>query len=183
MLVIDTETGGLDAGRCALVSVAALHLESGAEFSLVIRPHAGLEIDAEALGVHGFTPDYLETFGMEEGQAMRMFAMWLHVFGKHDWCGCNPHFDRAFVDAAFARHGIEKRLDRRPVCLQTMAWLAHAMKKISLPIGRDGLPKRSLDAILEALGLARGSEMHDALEDAKLTGAAFRQLHAKISGH
>lgn len=182
MLVIDTETGGLDPGRCALLSVAARHVESGAEFSILIRPHEGLELNQEAVAVHGLSWAHLMRFGMEEADAMGMFAMWLHVFGRHDWCGCNPHFDRGFLDAAFARHGIEKRMDRRPVCLQTLAWLAHGMGRIRLPLGRDGLPKRSLDAILEALGMRREGKTHDALEDVRLTAGAFRRIYAKISG-
>ena len=183
MLVIDTETGGLDWRRCALVSVAAIHMESRAEFSMVIRPHDGLDLDPEALAVNGYTRDYLVANGVEEGEAMRLFAMWLHVFGKQEWCGCNPAFDQAFVDTAFERHAIEKRLPRRAIDLQTLAWMAHTMRVLTLPIGNDGLPKRSLDAIIEAVGLSRATDKHDALEDARLTLAAFRLIHAKISGN
>ena len=183
MLVIDTETGGLDHRRCALVSIGAIHMESGAEFSMLIRPHSGMDLDAEAMAVTGITREQLEQNGTDEGDALRLFAGWMHVFGKQEWCGCNPSFDQGFVDAGFARHGIEKRLPRRAIDLQTVAWVAHSMRKISLPYGRDGMPKRSLDAILAAVGLSRATGRHDALEDARLTLAAFRFIYAKISGH
>ncbi len=180
MLVIDTETGGLDWRRCALVSVGAIHAESGAEFSMLIRPHEGLDLDAGAMEVTGLQRDHLLEHGTDEGDALRMFAMWLHVFGPQEWCGCNPEFDRGFLDAGFARHGIEKRLPRRPVCLQTLAWLAADRGLISLAVGSNGMPKRSLDAILEAVGLARSSAKHDALEDARLTLGAYRKIKARF---
>ena len=182
MLVIDTETGGLDAGRCALLGVAAIHLESGAEFSLLIRPHVSLDLDAEALEVNGLTMDHLLAVGTDEGEAMQTFAMWLHVFGPQEWFGCNPSFDQRFLEAAFARHEVKARLRRGAVCVQTLAWAAHSLGKLLLPVGKDGLPKRSLDAILGGLGLARESMKHDALEDCRLTLAAFRELVSRLSG-
>lgn len=183
MLVIDTETGGLDPARCALIGIGAIHVESGAEFSLLLKPHAGLDLDSEALEVTGMSADHLMKVGTDEGDAMRMFAMWLHVFGRQEWCGCNPHFDRQFLDAAFVRHGIDKRIPHRAIDLQTLAWMAYTMGRLDLPVGKHGMPSRSLDAILEALGLARSSDRHDALEDARLTMRALQRLHTRISGH
>ncbi len=183
MLVIDTETGGLDPARCALVSVAAVHAESGAEFSLLIKPHAGLELEPQAMAVHGYSQEHLEEYGMDEAVAMQVFSCWLHVFDRGEWAGCNPNFDRGFLDVAFARHGIEKRMGRRPIEVQTVAWLAHQLGKVVLPLGRDGMPKRSLDAILQALGISRATDRHDALEDCRLTLAAFKQLTSLLEGN
>ena len=181
MFVIDCETGGLDPALDALVSVAAIHAESGAEFSMLIRPHVGLALNDEALEVNGLSRAHLEQEGTDEKDAMGAFAMWLHVFGHQEWMGCNPQFDRAFIDAAFARHEIGKRLGHRPIVLQAVAWLADSLGLIELPHGSDGLPKRSLDAILGALGLSRGSDWHGAMEDCQLTLAAYKIIKSRFS--
>jgi hypothetical protein len=81
-----------------------------------------------------------------------------------------------FVNAAWLRVGMDSRLGYRPVCVGTLAWAAHVTKRITLPKGRDGAPKRSLDAILASVGMKRSSEQHGALEDARLTMSAYRQI-------
>jgi DNA polymerase III epsilon subunit-like protein len=184
MLVVDTETGGLDPARHALVSIGAIHMESGAEFSMLIRPADGLELEDQAVKVHGLSAEHLEQHGVDEEVAMVAFASWLRVFGPQDWMGANPDFDRGFIAAAFRRHRIMGDVPRRPVDVQAvawLAWLAWRLGALALPCGRNGLVKRSLDALLEAVGLSRGeSGVHDALEDARLTLAVWDKLERLI---
>lgn len=180
MLVIDTETGGTDPARCALVSIAAVH-SSGVEFHAIVRPAVGWQLEDAAMEVHGMSKQWLLENGESEPEVMRKFALWYGVFSRDEWGGCNPRFDMDFVNAAWTRCGMDQRLGYRPVCLGSLAWAAHVTKRISLPKGRDGAPKRSLDAILAALGMKRSGEKHGALEDARLTLGAFEKIMEKIS--
>lgn len=179
MLVIDTETGGTDPSRCALVSLAAVH-SSGAEFHSIVRPAVGWLLEDRAMEIHGMTKEWLLEHGEPEDVVMRRFALWYGVFAKDEWGGCNPRFDMDFVNAAWVRCGMDERLGYRPVCLGSLAWAAHVTKRIRLQIGRDGNPKRSLDAILEALGMKRTGATHGALEDARLTLAALQQIMVEL---
>jgi ribonuclease T len=177
MLIIDTETGGLNPETDALLSVAAIHVESGAEILIMIAPAPGLQLTEEALKVNGLDPELLAKEGMPEKEAIGLLSMWLGIFGKQEWAGCNPEFDRGFIDAAFTRSGLKNRLPRRPIDVQTVAWTAYAAGLLDLPKNpHTGLPTRSLDGILKALGLARSSEKHDALEDAQLTLQALTAI-------
>lgn len=176
MIIVDTETGGLDPARCALLAVAAVHMETGETFFHYVRPFPTFACEAEAERVHGLTREFLEGQGLDEEDVMRRFAAWLHLHGRQDWAGCNPSFDQRFLDAAFERSGLETRMGRRPVCLQTVAWMADRLGAICLPVGKDGGRLRSLDAIAKTLGLGRQAVTHDALEDARLTLACLRRL-------
>lgn len=179
MLVIDTETGGTDPARHALVSLAAVH-SSGAEFHAIVRPATGWVIDDEAISVHGMTREWLREHGEPEEDVMRKFALWHGVFSRDEWGGCNPRFDMEFVNAAWVRCGMDRRLGYRPVCLGSLAWAAHVTKRIELPLDRSRAPKRSLDAILAALGMKRSGDHHGALEDARLTLGAFDRIMEKL---
>jgi len=181
MIVIDTETTGLDPHRHQMVSIAARHIDSGAVFSVYIRLRPGVTVDLSAMMVHCLTAEELEARGVPESLAMLQFEDWLKGLGPQDWCGCNPQFDLGFLLAAFGRAGMRASLSRRPVCVQTLAWMAHRMGKIVLPWGGDGLCSRSLDSILKALGLSRRGATHDAVEDVELTGTAFRRLTLMIT--
>lgn len=180
MIVIDTETTGLDPSRHRMVSLAALHIESGGEFYTLIRLSDDAEEDLNAMRVHGLSREELSRMGREEAEAMRVFGDWLMSYGRQEWCGVNPHFDKGFLEAAFMRAGVDAKLSRKPVCIQTMAWLAHCLGRIRLRIGYDGLPSRSLDSILSATGMARSGIRHSGIEDVRLTGAVFDFLMKRI---
>jgi len=181
MIVIDTETTGLDPKKHQMVSIAARHIDSGEWFFIFIRLRPGSKVDPDAMKAHRLTAEELETRGSPESLAMLLFEDWLKGLGPQDWCGCNPQFDLGFLLAAFRRAEMSSSLSRRPVCVQTLAWMAHRMGKIVLPWGGDGLCSRSLDSILKALGLSRKWPTHDAVEDVELTGTAFRLLTLKIT--
>jgi DNA polymerase III epsilon subunit-like protein len=180
MIIVDTETGGLDPEHDALLSVAAIHIESGSEFYHYVRPYPSFRCNPDAEKKHGISIEFLESQGLVEADVMSRFSAWLTSLAPQDWAGCNPAFDQRFLDAAFERSGLTFRMGRRPVCIQTVAYMADRLGAITLPSSSDGLKSRSLDSILLALGLSRPSTLHDALEDCRYTMHALQQLLMRL---
>ena len=54
-IALDTETGGLDAAECALLSIAAVPSWDAPPFSIHILPVG--RIDSKAAEVNGYTPE------------------------------------------------------------------------------------------------------------------------------
>jgi DNA polymerase III epsilon subunit-like protein len=180
LIVLDTETGGLDPERHALLSLAAVDSSSGEAFVAIIRPAPEWLIEPEALAKNGFTQDFLEKNGRPEHEVLADFALWLAARRFSLLAGCNVAFDRAFLQAAFARHGIAWSLQHRTVDLQAAAWLAYETGHLDLPEGKDGLPRLSLDHIAATLGHARSRSTHDALEDTMLTLMVLQRIIDRI---
>lgn len=175
LIVVDTETGGLRADRHALLSIAAVDSAGGEAFHSLIRPSADWLIDEEALKVNGLSLDFLREAGRAEVVVMNEFVAWMKARKGAIFAGANPGFDVAFLEAAAKRCGLEWRAGRA-LDLRGAAWLAHERGIIDLPLGKDGNPRLSLDAIAASLGLSRSGEKHDALEDSLLTMACFKAL-------
>jgi len=181
MIIIDTETGGLDPRRHALLSIAAVRVgDTGAAFWGLIRPAPNLECDPKAEIVHGLSKEFLEDQGMEEREVLEHFFAWLGKTGEVEWAGANPQFDRGFIEEAAARHvlPVTATLNRRPVDVQTLGWLADRLGLIVLP-EKGGRKSASLASLCLALGMeGRVGKMHSALEDAGLTARVYVRLMA-----
>lgn len=175
LLVIDTETGGFDPEKHALLSVAAVDSYDNEAFVGLIKPHPDWICEPEALAKNGFTLEFLEKNGRPEREVMQDLALWLHSRRFAVLAGCNVTFDRDFLKAAFARQGLAWPLGKS-IDLQAAAWLAWERGAIDLPLGRDGQPRLNLDHIAGALEHFRKGETHNALEDALLTLTCFHKL-------
>jgi DNA polymerase III epsilon subunit-like protein len=158
-----------------LLSIAAVDSEGGEAFHALIRPSADWIVDKEALEVNGLSMEFLRERGRPETVVLNEFVAWMRERKGAVFAGANPQFDIAFLEAAAKRNGVDWRAGRS-LDLRGAAWLAHELGRITLPLGKDGNPKLSLDSIAGALGLGRSGEKHDALEDALLTMGCFKLL-------
>lgn len=175
LIVIDTETGGFDPDRHALLSVAAVDSGDGEAFVGIIRPNPEWIIEPEALAKNGFTRDFLEKNGRPEREVMQDLALWLHARRFALLAGCNVAFDRDFLRSAFRRHGLCWPMGKT-IDLQSAAWFAYETGHLDLPTGKDELPRLNLDHIACALEHFRKSEIHNALDDALLTWTCLCKL-------
>lgn len=175
LIVIDTETGGFDPSRNALLSVAAVDSLDNESFTALIKPSPEWICEPDALAKNGLTLDFLEKNGRPERDVLQDLALWLGTRRFSVLAGCNVAFDRDFLRAGFARHGLSWSLGKM-VDLQAAAWLAYEVGALHLPVGKDGQPRLSLDHIAAAMGFTRAGKTHDALEDALMTLACFEQL-------
>jgi DNA polymerase-3 subunit epsilon/ribonuclease T len=159
---IDTETGGLDPQRHALLSVGLYDPKINLQLEIKILPQEGLRIEDEAIAVNGYSSDLWQTAGaIPEADAIKIVAAKLATY--HFLGGQNTPFDAGFIKAAMKRHQINTPITRRLRDLQSTA--IDASEVGLLPI----LPSYSLNSIAASLGLARASNFHGALEDAMLT--------------
>ena len=174
MVVVDVETGGLDHTKHALLSLAAVDSD-GEAFHALIRPSAEWLIDPVALEINGFSVEYLQEFGRPEVEVLKEFILWLASRRGAMVAGCAVDFDVAFLRAAAKRCGLELVFGRT-LDLRGAAWLAYELGKVSLPLGKDGNPRLSLDSISQSMGMSRAGDRHDCLEDALLTMSCFKTL-------
>ena len=101
---VDTETGGFDASRHALLEVAVVRvdprtLEERGRLVARVRPAPGLVVDPEAAAVNGYTPEEWATAPTEAEALPAVAAMLRGAM----FAGQNPAFDRDFLRAAFDR--------------------------------------------------------------------------------
>ena len=178
-IIIDTETGGFDPAKNALLSVAAVDSMDNEAFTAIIRPNPEWVCEPDALAKNGFTLEFLEKNGRPERDVMQDFALWLGARRFSVLAGCNVAFDRDFLRAAFVRCDLTWPMGKM-VDLQAAAWLAYEVGALSLPVGKDGQPRLSLDHIGTALGFNRSGKTHNALEDALMTLACFNRLRRRV---
>lgn len=175
-VVVDVETGGLDADKSALLEIAAIVPSTGYSFHAYITPRDGAEMSPYAIEVNGLTPDHLKKLGaISEERAIREFCAWLESIGNYVWAGANPAFDWAFVHAAIRRWHVSYKLDYHKYDIQTVAMYHHAQGKIELPVYRVPSPK--VDHLITAYGVdnLRDGGIHGGMLDVTMEAAILQK--------
>lgn len=180
LIAIDTETGGTNPRRHALLSIGAATL-AGARFHRYILPIAGAEIDPEAAAVNGYSSEKWEARGaVGLFTAMLEFREWLTVQkkgGARVPLAHNASFDRMFLMEAdrIAQTKALDVLDYRWEC--SMSLLSSLMRAGLVPRG-----PAKLDRLAELAGLPRAA-VHDAQEDALVCLFGYDWLTRQVRDH
>lgn len=176
LLVIDTETGGLDSNEHSILSLAAVIWNSGsieAKFQVVIR-EPQMSTTLEALRINGFTMEVLETEGVSPATAVMALENFLLINDfrtRATLAGHNVGFDIGFLKRLYRLGGrspkeYEKLYSHRALCTQTLALALQTAD-------RCNFKGTGLDSLCKFFGIeirAGGSYgRHDALEDATAT--------------
>ena len=181
LLIIDTETGGLDPAVQCILSIAAVVWSGGSVedhyYTLIAEP----EIVAEpgALKVNKLTVEQVQAEGVSPFDAFHGLHAMLQ---KHDMrsdvrlAGHNVAFDVGFLKRLFRLVGktdkdYGKLFSYRSLCTQTGALLLEQAGRIDLPGG-----SASLDALVKlwAIKLDR-TDGHNALADAFATAEVLNR--------
>ena len=165
---IDVETTGLDPAADRVVALGAARVAGGrirGRWSIRVDPgrEAAEAMGEDAMAVHGI--------GRREARAGRPFAEawseleeWLEEGDREaSWVAHNAAFDRAFIEAERARHGLGRRGANEPG-RWTDSW------KLSREEFAGAGHRHGLDALAQRLGVrgrAKGAH-HDAGDDAEL---------------
>ena len=181
-IAIDTETGGLDPARHALLSLAAVPSWDYEPFHVCIHPGAGL-IDAEAAKVNGYTPELWEQrHAVPLKLALMAFQCWLEQSGarrlKAVPLAHHAGFDRGFVEAAEQRTGCDLELERRWRC--SMATLL-ALQDAGYFDARKFASLNELGTISGFWDKEQRAGKHDALQDARCALHGYRFLLGLIA--
>lgn len=165
-IALDTETGGLDAAECALLSIAAVPSWDAPPFNIHVLPVG--RIDAKAAEVNGYTPELWAKRGAVPPKvAMLELQRWLFEVLNDRRCDMAAHnagFDLLFMSAVQARTGIDLALPG--------IW--HCTKILMQEKREAGYGYWPKGCKLDDLGLVSGfwkmeprSTAHDALQDAR----------------
>ena len=166
LIVVDTETGGLEPVDACVIELAAQvveirpgSLDVGEQFYTKIKPN--MPVGDKAAEVNGYTPEKW-TDAPDAKDALQTFATWVdeQCAGykmKPMWCGCNPVFDLKFVNSDMRRVGVERptKLSYRVIDVQSLC----------LPLLLAGdVPSLALKNLRVWAG-CEGEQTHEAMND------------------
>jgi DNA polymerase III epsilon subunit-like protein len=176
LLVIDTETGGLDSAEHSILSLGAVIWNEGsieAKFQVVIR-EPQMSTTLEALRINGFTHEIIENEGVVPliaVQSLQNFLLMHDMRTRATLAGHNVSFDIGFLKrlyrlAGFGDKDYGKKFSHRALCTQTLAIALMAA-------GRCDFRSTGLNALCDYFNIVirEGGKLgrHDALEDATAT--------------
>ena len=175
-VVVDVETGGVNAQTDALLEVAAVLLDMdetgflhrGRTFSYHVKPFEGGQINPESLAVNGIDPYHPFRLAVAEDEALSAIFKEIRKATKSAGCnrailvGHNAFFDLAFINAAVKRN----QLKRNPF---------HPFSNFdTVSLAGLALGQTVLSRAIEAAGLRwDSSEAHSAIYDAERTADLF----------
>lgn len=175
-VVVDVETGGFDAGKDALLEIAACIVrmdDFGRLFvadtvSVHVEPFEGANINPKSLEITGIRLDSPLRNALPEIEALRQISQPVRREVRATACqrailvGHNSFFDLSFLNAAIARTGY-KRFPFHPFSsfdTATLAGLAFGQTVLSRAVQAAGLDWNE-------------SEAHSAMYDTEKTAALF----------
>ena len=115
-VVVDLETGGVDAQQHPILEIACVALSwqdgqcrVGETFHAHVLPHEGATCDPASLAITGIIPDHPFRYAVPEATMLSDLEAWLApklaAYRSHKaiLVGHNAHFDLGFLNEAYAR--------------------------------------------------------------------------------
>jgi ribonuclease T len=175
-VVIDVETGGFEPRTDALLQIAAVLIQIGADGRLTrgdshffhVRPFEGARLDPASMQVHKIDPWHPLRPAVDEAEALQGIFREVRAQVRRHACrravlvGHNAAFDLAFLNATASRAGLKRNPFHPFSCFDT-ATLGGAA------LGQTVLAKASMVAGLEW----DKSRAHSAIYDAERTAELF----------
>ena len=177
MIIVDTETTGVDTRLCSLLSIGAIDFdEPSRQFYRECRAFPGAHIEEAGLKVNGFTrADIADPTKPSDREVVEEFLAWMRTCKEWTLAGQNPSFDRDFLKETAHRYHLDWPLAQRTVDLHSVAYADYTRVGKTVPLAHNH-STLNLDTILEYCGIPARKDAHNALEDAKLEAEAFSRL-------
>lgn len=176
---IDTETGGLDPMRHALIEIGAFVIDSESlrerrRFHRLVRPQPDRIVESQAAEINGYDPERWASGSAEPIQALQEFRAFMIEGPAPIWAGSNPEFDRAFIRHTLARLDLpEPELaSHHSLDVGSLCWplvLSGAVESVS---------QRKLAAHY-GLGQQEHTALADALQCAEIYRRRMREIGAR----
>jgi DNA polymerase-3 subunit epsilon len=162
-IVLDTETTGLEvADGHRIIEIGCIELVhrrlSGRSWQRYLHPDRAVE--PGALAVHGITGEFLAT----QPRFAEVAAEFVEFIDGAELVIHNAPFDVGFLDAEFARAGIER----------TIAGTCSVLDTLALARRLHAGQRNSLDALCKRYGVDNsGRDLHGALLDARILADVY----------
>lgn len=178
LVVIDTETGGFDAKKNPLLSVALVQLDDNfdpkATMQVFVLPEPGLLLTKEACDINGYTPElWRANKAVPLKDAMHQIKAWLPF--KSEPLAHNATFDKQFWEDAEERTNVKTYLGYAWNCSMAM------FRGLSKALAWD-YPNAKLETLARACGHwapDRDRGAHQAIDDALAAAAGWKWLMQK----
>lgn len=178
-VIVDVETGGLNAQTDALLEIAAVIvrmdwqgcLRPAGTLAHHVQPFPGARLDPASMAVNQIDPDHPFRFAVSEQEALEAIFREIRREMRETGChrailvGHNAFFDQAFLNAAVARAKI-KRNPFHPFSsfdTVTLAGLAYGQTVLARALQAAGIPWNEREA-------------HSAIYDAERTAELFCRI-------
>lgn len=189
VVVIDTETGGLNPQTDSILSLGAVVLNPdgslGETFYVLINEGTNRHVTEDALKVNGISLSMIDTNGVTPSMAVTMFSEFLlrnEIPRKTELAGHNiAGFDMGFIRRLYCLAGVRMPFDYHTLDTMSVAlfwrWTGH------VPVSRV-----SLDALAKHFSIVvrEPGAIHNSLEDAVATAkllAIFREMAGSLGSH
>jgi DNA polymerase-3 subunit epsilon len=179
MIVIDTETTGLDPEAHSLLSLGAIDLSDPSnQFYSECRVFPGAHIEDKALEVTGFTRADITDESKEPPEILlQAFVRWSEKITDRTLAGHNVCFDTNFLRASFLRAGLKYPFAHRTIDTHSLTYMHMIKRKLEPPFNIEHhRTSITSDFVFTYVGLDISRPQHNSLEDAKLTAEAISRL-------
>lgn len=168
-LVIDTESGGLDPLRNALLEIGAVVVDESlneiASFEALVAPAVGMTVEKTALDINHIDLAEVEKYGPSENQALHAFRDFVERYqpypGPFILAGWNVALDIAMLKAALERQCCSwwpfshKTLDIQAIWAFCQNWDFGGLKNASKKVRGIGVEHRALPDARLSLDILR----------------------------
>jgi len=177
MIVVDTETTGLDPYKNSIVSIGALDLFNPEnQFYQECKIWDGAEVTEEALKINGFSDaEIIDPNKKDLEEIIKDFLKWAEDIKDKTMAGENPSFYRDFLKSSVQKYGMEWTLSHRTIDLHSLCYTHYLKRGLKPPI-KDNKTDLNSDKILNYIGLPDEPRPHNALTGAKVEAEAFSRL-------
>ena len=181
-IIMDIEASGLDLVRCGIWQIGAVDLNTMEEFFEESRIDDEDEIvnvpdaDKTVLEVIGKTEEELRDSNKQsQKQMLENFFYWVEQKPFRNFLCQNPQFDVAILQIKSRKYGIKIPFHYRSFDLHSTAQKTYHDLHNQFLIEEDH-SSMGLTNILKLCGMEDNRQVHNALEDAKLTAECFSRL-------
>lgn len=176
MIVVDTETSGLDPAKHSILSIGAVDFDNPENcFYGECRLREGTLVEENALRINGFNLEQIENSTKSCEELLKEFLEWSRKINDRTIAGHNVQFDISFLSESFRFYNLDWIFGHRHVDLHSVFYFYMLKNKLNIPF-RSNRSNIDLDFIIDYLKLKKGDSFHNALEDARLTCQAFSIL-------
>jgi len=163
-IIFDTETTGLESKLDRVIEIGCIelinHFPTGRTLHLYISPE-DRKVHPDALAVHGITDEFLK----DKPKFAEVVDQIRDFFDGARWVAHNATFDMGFINAEFARLGID------PVSAELVT------DTLSLARRKNPMGPNSLDALCRRYGIDNSHRTkHGALLDSELLAEVYIEM-------